>query len=438
MQAEAARLLVAASSRIGIWCVLAMPLGEIPGFMVGQSVPVTLLIVLGALSAFPVSAFAQTAQTQPTATSEPGRNRPAPSAIDQTSTITDLREAVRRQPESAETRFALASTLYHAGEFDGAIDEYRLLLRLQPDHLQARLNLAVALMAKQQWREAVAELLETLRLAPDLAQVQYNLGAAYFALKNWPAAIEAYRNALKLNPDYPDAHYRLGLSLKQAKRDSEAVDELLLAARDGMAKAQYLLGNAFQSGQGVKKSWARAIGWWFLAAEQGLEEANAALARLRRLAMKKGARGAKDALAAAQAFEDFRADLWLDFPDLVPSADGEGVGATLLKQGRIHDAVPVLIREAYALGEVSHYLLERLYEEGVAGQLAPYDPRILRYLETTAAEGLTHSRLALARLYAKGLGVPRDPARVRALLKGLPKEEAQLIIEGLPPASKGE
>ncbi len=406
--------------------------------MVGTSVPVTLLIVLGALSAFPVPAFTQTLQSRPSVASESSRNRPAPSAIDQTSTITDLREAVRRQPESAETRFTLAATLYNAGEFDGAIDEYRLLLKLQPDHRQARLNLAVALMATQHWREAVAELLETLRLAPDLAQAQYNLGTAYFALKNWPAAIEAYRHALKLNPDYPDAHYRLGLALKQAKRDSEAVDELLLAARDGIAKAQYLLGNAFQSGQGVKKSWARAIAWWFLAAEQGLQEAHDALARLRRLAMEKGGRGAKDATAAAQAFQDFRADLWLDFPDLVPSTDGEGVGATLLKQGHVQDAVPVLIREAYALGEVSHYLLERLYEEGVEGRLAPYDPRILRYLETTAAEGLTPSRLALARLYAKGLGVPRDPARVKALLKGLPKEEAQLIIEGLPPASKGE
>jgi TPR repeat protein len=406
--------------------------------MAGTSVPVTLLIVLSALSAFHSPAFAQTAQTRPTATSEPGRTRSAPSAVDQTSTITDLREAVRRQPESVDSRFTLASTLYNTGEFDGAIDEYRLLLRLQPDHLQARLNLAVALMAKQQWREAVAELTEFLRLAPDSGQAQYNLGTAYFALKNWPAAIEAYRNVLKLNPDHPDAHYRLGLSLKQAKRDSEAVDELLLAARDGIAKAQYLLGNAFQSGQGVKKSWARAIGWWFLAAEQGLEEANAALARLRRLATEKGPRSAKDATAAAQAFQDFRADLWLDFPDLMPSADGEGVGATLLKQGRVQDAVPVLIREAYALGDVSHYLLERLYEEGVEGQLAPYDSRILRYLETTAAEGLPHSRLALARIYAKGLGVPRDPARVRVLLKDLPKEEAQLIIEALPPASKGE
>ena len=406
--------------------------------MVGKPVPVTLLIVLGALSAFPVPTFAQTAQSQPSVTSESSRNRPVAPAIDQTSAITDLREAVRRQPESAETRFTLASTLYNAGEFDGAIDEYRLLLTLQPDHLQARLNLAVALMATQHWREAIAELLETVRLAPDLAQARYNLGTAYLALKNWPAAIEAYRHALKLNPDYPDAHYRLGLALKQAKRDSEAVDELLLAARDGIAKAQYLLGNAFQSGQGVKKSWARAIAWWFLAAEQGLQEAHDALARLRRLAMEKGARGAKDATAAAQAFQDFRADLWLDFPDLAPSADGEGVGATLLRQGRVQDAVPVLIREAYALGEVSHYLLERLYEEGVEGRLAPYDPRIFRYLETTAAEGLIPSRLALARLYAKGLGVPRDLARVKALLKGLPKEEAQLIIEGLPPASKGE
>ncbi len=76
------------------------------------------------------------------------------------------------------------------------------------------------------------------------------------------------------------------------------------------------------------------------------------VARLRRLAMEKGAHNAKDATVAAKAFEGLRLDLWLDFPDLIPSPMGKGVEQL-----------------CSSLGKVSHDLLERLYEEGVEGQL---------------------------------------------------------------------
>ena len=49
--------------------------------------------------------------------------------------------------------------------------------------------------------------------------------------------------------------------------------------------------------------------------------------------------------------------------------------------------MPVLIREAAALSEPAARQLETLYEQGVTGQLAARDARILDYLQTAAAEG---------------------------------------------------
>ena len=50
---------------------------------------------------------------------------------------------------------------------------------------------------------------------------------------------------------------------------------------------------------------------------------------------------------------------------------------------------------------------------------------------TAADEGQTRPRIALARFYAAGLGVPKDMARAIALLKATPHEEAQRLLQEL-------
>jgi hypothetical protein len=64
------------------------------------------------------------------------------------------------------------------------------------------------------------------------------------------------------------------------------------------------------------------------------------------------------------------------------------VGAALLRQGRVGEAVPVLIREASALSAPAQKLLEALYEQGIEGKLPARDPRIFGCLQDLAAEGL--------------------------------------------------
>lgn len=354
---------------------------------------------------------------------------PAPAPLTPLETLAQARQALHIEPDAQEPRLTLGRTLFQLGDTDGAIDEYRTALRFHPTVAQAHLDLGTALMAKQDWRTAMTELQEAVRLDPTLVQAHYSMGTIHYTRGNVQSAIKAYQEALRLKPDFAEAHYRLGLVLKVAGRDKEAAQELEAAALAGLAKAQYFLGNAYRSGQGVEKSQIMAITWWAQAFEQGLPEAAQALTQLRRLAAVKGNLQTKQSKAAADAFKNYCDQLWLDFPDLDRDQPTQTVGTTLLTQGRTAEALPVLLREAYALNEISHAALVQLYEQGLDGQLPPHGQWILSYLESTAADGAVPSRTALARIYAKGLGLAPDLAKAKGYLKGLPRDDVKHILD---------
>ncbi len=353
----------------------------------------------------------------------------APTPLTPLETLAKARQALHIEPDAQEPRLILGQTLFQMGDTDGAIDEYRTALRFHPTVAQAHLDLGTALMAKQDWRTAMTELQEAVRLDPTLVQAHYSMGTIHYTRGNVQSAIKAYQEALRLKPDFAEAHYRLGLVFKVAGRDKEAAQELEAAALAGLAKAQYFLGNAYRAGQGVEKSQIMAITWWAQAFEQGLPEAAQALTQLRRLATVKGNLQTKQSKAAAEAFKNYCDQLWLDFPDLDRDQPTQTVGTTLLKQGRTAEALPVLLREAYALNEISHATLVQLYEQGLDGQLPPHGQWILSYLESTAADGSVPSRMELARIYAKGLGLAPDLAKAKSYLKGLPRDDVKRILD---------
>jgi Tfp pilus assembly protein PilF len=298
-----------------------------------------------------------------------------------------LREALKLQPDLAAARAALGLALYGLGDLDAAVEELRAALRRQPDALDVRLVLAKALVARQEWPAARAELERVLAAQPERLDARYALGVVRYAQGDAAGAIEAYRRVLAVDPRQHDARYNLALVLKLARREAEATPEFVTAAEAGHARAQYFAGAAFAGGLGVDRNLATAVGWWFQAAEQGVPQAEEALAQLRQTALGRGrAPAAPQRQAAEQAFREYRATLWAKFPDLAAAGE-EPVGAALLRQGRVAEAVAILIREASALSEPAQRLLETLYEHGVDGQLPAHDARILAYLEGAAAEG---------------------------------------------------
>jgi TPR repeat protein len=355
---------------------------------------------------------------------------------DLTAATIRLREALRAEPDLPDARESLARALYAMGDLDGAVEELRALLRRQPDAVRARYFLATALMAKQDWPAARRQLDEVVRRQPDLVEAHYSLGLVHYTQGDTAGAIESFRQVLARSPDHADAHYNLALVLKVTHRDAEATPEFLAAARSGHAGAQYFAGAAYARGFGVEPSLAQAVGWWSRAAAQGSTEAAAALAELRQTALGRGRPGATSRQAAESAFRDYRAAIWSEFPELTRTGDNDSVGAALLRQGRGREAVPVLIREASALSEPAQSALEAIYPRGVDGQVPAHDARILDYFRTAADEGQPRARIALARCYATGLGVPKDMARAISLLKATPHEDAQRLLQELQAASE--
>lgn len=353
----------------------------------------------------------------------------SPVALPPLDVVAHSRKLLQLEPDALEPRLKLANALFQLGETDGAIDEYRTALRFHPTAAQAHAELGTALMAKQEWRNAVSELQEAIKLDPSLTQAHYSLGTIQYTRGNVQSAIQAYQEALRRKPDFAEAHYRLGLVLKLAGKEKDATQELEAAALAGLAKAQYFLGNAYRSGQGVEKNQVMAITWWSRAFEQGLPEAAQALTQLRRLAAVKGSLQTKQSKAAADAFRDYCEQIWLDFPDLDRDRNGATVGTTLLKLGRTADALPVLLREAYALNDAAHDALVRLYEQGLDSQLPPHGQWILTFLDNTAGDGVVPSKVALARIYGKGQGVSVDLPKAKGYLKGLPRDDAKRILE---------
>ncbi|MEC4888712.1 MAG: tetratricopeptide repeat protein [Nitrospira sp.] len=340
----------------------------------------------------------------------------------------ELRNAVRLSPGNASARLNLAQGLSRIGDLDAALDECRAAIALDPKNAFAHLQLGVTLMAKQEGRAAATALMDALLLDPTLTQAHYNLGSVHYSLGHLPAAIQSYRRALELQPNFPDARYRLALVLKLTNRHQEAAQFMEEAAAGGIPQAQFFTGNAYRNGQGVEKNPARAISWWTRAVEFGHPRAAESLSQLRRQALspEQPERRRKDAL---DAFRQYRDSLWTDYPNAARHDPNDSLGIALLKTSESPDSVTVLLHEALALSEPAQAELARLYETGLDGRLTPFDPRILACFETTAADGFLPAKKALARIYGIGLGVSADAQKAKALLKGLPKQDAKLILD---------
>jgi len=211
---------------------------------------------------------------------------------------TALREALRREPDLIEARASLGLALYGTGDLDAAVEELRAALSREPDAVAARLTLATVLVAKQDWGAARVELEQILSAHPDLLQAHYSLGVVRYARGDLDGAIEEFRRVLAGDPHHQDARYNLALMLRLVQRDAEATPEFLVAAQAGHARAQYFTGTAYAAGLGVERDLTTAITWWFLAAEQGVTQADEALAQLRQVALGRGRELTRQALEA--------------------------------------------------------------------------------------------------------------------------------------------
>jgi len=182
---------------------------------------------------------------------------------------------------------------YRAGEWDRAVEKYRIALSVNPDNLTAHQQLGHLLYAKKNRPDAMEHMQAALRLNPqnpfarfdlgcalassgDLSNaivhleegvrwlpksgdrqfnlvddkhalpeaLHFNLGSAYQQAGKFSEAEQHYREALRLAADYPEVHNNLGTLLLRAGRLTEAEEQLTQAIKlvPGFAQAHNCLG----------------------------------------------------------------------------------------------------------------------------------------------------------------------------------------------------
>src|SRR2546426_736715 len=110
--------------------------------------------------------------------------------------------ASARPGESAQEAFARGVSLQRAGDFEGAIREYRAALAQEPANFEARSNLGVALAHIGHFEEAIDAYRMALQNAPPAAasRLRMNLGLAYYKSGQIEEAVRTFEDVHKQLP----------------------------------------------------------------------------------------------------------------------------------------------------------------------------------------------------------------------------------------------
>jgi general secretion pathway protein A len=158
---------------------------------------------------------------------EAGRILPARNRVDEA--VTEFRQGLRLQLDSAETHRALSAALFEKGDVDGAIAEYRDAIRLGPDDAGDHINIGLALYVKGDLDGAIAEYREAVRLNPNDPNNHFLLGNALAKKPDLDACIAELRETVRLRPDFAAAHDNLGSALEQRNDRRSALEQYRIA-----------------------------------------------------------------------------------------------------------------------------------------------------------------------------------------------------------------
>ncbi len=158
----------------------------------------------------------------------------------------ELREALRLQPDHVEARLLLARVVQQQGRLQEALGQYQQALRRAPETLRAAAWLQLGHVYRELGRldSAAVSFQEALRLDSTLAAAWDGLRQVHELEGRLPEALAAAQKAQQQAPDDPDYRLALGTLLVRMGRLHEAAAwlESVLAARPWHATAHYHLG----------------------------------------------------------------------------------------------------------------------------------------------------------------------------------------------------
>jgi tetratricopeptide (TPR) repeat protein len=132
--------------------------------------------------------------------------------------IEDLTQAIRLDPNHAETYNNRGNAYMEKSDFDRAIADFTEAIRLNPNYALAYSGRGIAYRNKRDYDRAIADYTQAIRLSPNFATAYYNRGFAYESKSDYDLAIADYIQAIRLNPNYALAYYGRG-NMYLFKRD---------------------------------------------------------------------------------------------------------------------------------------------------------------------------------------------------------------------------
>jgi len=163
--------------------------------------------------------------------------------------VTDL-------PVGARQHLNYGAALEKAGQFDEAVEQYRIALSFDPTYAKVHYNLAKILMGQSKIDEALEHFAQATRLDPGEAEHRLHYGYALERVGRSDEAGLEYQAAIKLKPRLPKHHYAWAMLLLKTQRLDEAGAELeqVLRLDPENVEAHFAIGNVAFVNNGVEEA----------------------------------------------------------------------------------------------------------------------------------------------------------------------------------------
>lgn len=138
--------------------------------------------------------------------------------------IDNYRIALRAQPKDADLHKGLSDVLRHSGRMEPALESAQRAAELAPGHIPVQMSLGAALFAVGRYEEAAALFEGVLEREPHNLDARLDLGRTLVKLKRLEESARCFEQAVDANPDVIDAYLGLGASLRERGQHQAALD----------------------------------------------------------------------------------------------------------------------------------------------------------------------------------------------------------------------
>lgn len=113
------------------------------------------------------------------------------------------KNAMNIQPENTQVIYNLAMFYQETGDFEKAINNYKMILQINPTYKYALHNIGwIYLLEQKKYEEAVAFFTKAIEADTNYIEAVYNRGLAFENLKKYDNSRQDYSYALKINDKY--------------------------------------------------------------------------------------------------------------------------------------------------------------------------------------------------------------------------------------------